>query len=160
MQPRTLHVASSPLVIRRARVEEILPLRHRILRAGLPREAADFPGDADANTIHVGAFEVGGAAVGCATMMLNAWEAQPAWQLRGMATDDGWQSLGVGEAVLSYLTALARDAAPAVHLFWCNARVPALRFYGRQGWQVVSEEFEIPTAGPHRKLLRRADGVR
>jgi GNAT superfamily N-acetyltransferase len=88
-------------------------------------------------------------------MMLNAWEGEPAWQLRGMATDASLQSLGVGKAVLDYLTELALARPRRVRLFWCNARVPALRFYTRQGWQVMSDQFEIPTAGPHRKLMKR-----
>ena len=46
-------------------------------------------------------------------------------------------------------------AALPVRLFWCNARVPALAFYQRQGWQIMSEQFDIPTAGPHRKMTKR-----
>ena len=90
--------------------------------------------------------------------MLNAWEGEAAWQLRGMATEEGWQGQGVGQAVLNYIMELALAGSPnqrPVRLFWCNARVPALRFYAREGWRVASEEFEIPTAGPHRKLVKR-----
>lgn len=157
MKPQTLVIGSRTLAIRRASAAEIIPLRHRILRAGLPLEAAHFPGDNDATTIHAGAFEAA-AAIGCASMMLSAWEGEPAWQLRGMATEEGWQGKGIGQAVLGHLMALAVGASePPVRLFWCNARVPALRFYARLGWEVMSEEFEIPTAGPHRKLMKRCE---
>jgi GNAT superfamily N-acetyltransferase len=160
MDSRTLMVlgpggAPRTLTIRRARIEEILALRHRILREGLPLEAANFAGDRDETTLHVGAFDASNVTLGCASMMLNAWEGEPAWQLRGMATDTSLQSLGVGKAVLDYLTELALARPRHVRLFWCNARVPALRFYTRQGWQVMSDEFDIPTAGPHRKLMKR-----
>ena len=161
MEPRTFTVTGAvpprTLTIRRASIEEILALRHRILREGLPLEAANFPGDRDPTTLHAGAFDASSAnvAVGCASMMLNSWEGEAAWQLRGMATDAGLQSLGVGKAVLDYLAELALARPRTVRLFWCNARVPALRFYAREGWQVMSEEFEIPTAGPHRKLIKR-----
>jgi GNAT superfamily N-acetyltransferase len=160
MEARTFTVTGTApprtLTIRRAGIEEILALRHRILRQGLPLEAANFPGDRDPTTLHAGAFDAfANVAVGCASMMLNVWEAEPAWQLRGMATDASLQSAGIGKAVLDYLTLLALASPRKVRLFWCNARVPALRFYAREGWQVMSEEFEIPTAGPHRKLIKR-----
>src|SRR5205814_1928864 len=133
--------------IRRATIDEILPLRHRILRAGLPLGAANFPGDRDPATHHVAAFNNDDTQpVGCASMMLNAWEDRPAWQLRGMATDEHLQSRGIGQAVLDYLTELALAHSPQVRLFWCNARVPALRFYTHHGWQIMSDEFDIPTA--------------
>jgi GNAT superfamily N-acetyltransferase len=163
MDARTLTVTGGAadlprtLTIRRAAIEEILALRHRILRDGLPLEAANFPGDREQTTLHVGAFDdTSGAAVGCASMMLNAWAGEPAWQLRGMATGADLQGLGIGKAVLDYLSELAMAGPQNVRLFWCNARVPAMRFYAREGWQVMSEEFDIPTAGPHRKLVKRA----
>src|SRR2546421_12182576 len=86
MEPRVLQVGPKKILVREARVEEIIPLRHRILRAGLPIEEAHFPGDRDPATCHVAAFD-GSEAVGCATFVLNQWNGEPAWQLRGMATD-------------------------------------------------------------------------
>jgi hypothetical protein len=41
-----------------------------------------------------------------------------------------------------------------VRQLWCNARVPAANFYRKLGWQVVSEVFEIPTAGPHVRMTK------
>jgi hypothetical protein len=42
-------------------------------------------------------------------------------------------------------------------LLWCNARrtIPAAGFYQKQGWTIVSDIFEIPTAGPHVKMSKR-----
>jgi ribosomal protein S18 acetylase RimI-like enzyme len=37
---------------------------------------------------------------------------------------------------------------------WCNAREPAVGFYRRMGWRVISERFHIETAGPHFKMSR------
>ena len=151
MEPRVLQVGSKEILVREARVEEIIPLRHRILRAGLPIEEAHFPGDRDATTCHVAAFE-GSEAVGCATFVLNQWNGEPAWQLRGMATDAALRSAGIGAAVLRCAIELATARSP-VRLLWCNARVPALKFYLRHGWKIVSDQFDIPTAGPHHKML-------
>jgi len=42
--------------IRRITTEETIPLRHPILRPGLPRETAIFPGDEAETSRHFGAF--------------------------------------------------------------------------------------------------------
>jgi GNAT superfamily N-acetyltransferase len=139
--------------VRAAKLDEIVDLRYDVLRAGLPREAAIFDGDSAHTSRHYGAF-VDGRNIGCATLHLNHWLDEPAWQLRGMATAPDFRSAGVGRELLSFLEADLLATHP-VHLLWCNARVPAIRFYQRSGWQIVSEEFEIPTAGPHVRMVKR-----
>jgi GNAT superfamily N-acetyltransferase len=157
MHVRTLLVDGRSLSVGPATVQQILPLRHRVLRIGLSVESAKFPGDGDATTLHAAVFEQA-TVISCATLMLNEYGGRSAWQLRGMATDDAWQSRGIGAALLQYLTewALAGpDVSNRINSFWCNARVPAIPFYQRLGWIVDSEEFDIPTAGPHRRMVRQ-----
>jgi GNAT superfamily N-acetyltransferase len=149
-----LEVEGVPLDLRRARVEELIDLRHDVLRHGLPRESAMFEGDAAPTTRHYGAFD-GGTAVGCATLMLNQWEGEPAWQVRGMATDARFRSRGLGAALLRMAEAEVVEERSPVRLLWCNARVPAIRFYEKLGWAVRCEPFDIPTAGPHVRMTKR-----
>ncbi|HET6251544.1 MAG TPA: GNAT family N-acetyltransferase [Tepidisphaeraceae bacterium] len=144
--------------IRPARLSEIIDLRHRILRAGLPRETAIFSGDELPTSRHFGAFIVRAGseeAVGCATFHLNTWENQPAWQLRGMATSEEIRGKGVGRGLLQWAERELLAVADAPRVWWCNARVPAIGFYELNGWKVVSEPFDIPTAGPHVRMARR-----
>jgi GNAT superfamily N-acetyltransferase len=138
--------------IREAGVEEIVDLRHRVLRAGLPRQSAVFEGDRGGSTRHFAAV-VGGTVVGCLTLHLNEWEGEPAYQLRGMATDDTVRGTGVGMMLMHAAEAYVRSTG--VPMMWCNARVPAVGFYLRTGWKVMSEEFDIPTAGPHVRMTRK-----
>lgn len=138
--------------IRLAQFDEIVDLRWRILRAGLPRESADFPGDDHPQTLHIGAFE-GGLCIGCASFMQNEWNGVPAWQLRGMAVDEGYRSQGIGREILVFADEQIRQRGYSRQL-WCNARTPAVRFYQTSGWQTEGEEFTIPTAGPHCKMSR------
>ena len=145
---RTLEMDGRKVNVRPARWEELVDLRHGVLRQGLPRGEAIFPGDDAPTTRHFGAFHAG-VAVGCATFLLNRWEAEPAWQLRGMATLPEYRGKGVGRALLDEAEAGLGDA-----LLWCNARVPAVGFYQAMGWRVVSAQFEVPTAGPHVKMTR------
>jgi predicted GNAT family N-acyltransferase len=139
------------ITCRRAAVAEILPLRHQILRAGLPFEAACFEGDSDPATRHYAAV-AGELPVGCLTLMPSAWEGRPAWQLRGMATAADAQGKGLGRQLLEAAVADARAAEPE-RIVWCNARTSAVGFYEKLGWQVVSEPFDVPTAGPHVKMV-------
>ncbi|HUO08216.1 MAG TPA: GNAT family N-acetyltransferase [Phycisphaerae bacterium] len=138
--------------IRETRVEEIVDLRHRVLRAGLPRQSALFDGDQAGSTRHFAAV-VGGEVVGCLTLHLNEWQGVPAYQLRGMATEEYVRGCGVGMMLMRAAEAFV--SATAVPVMWCNARVPAVGFYIRAGWKVMSEEFDIPTAGPHVRMVRR-----
>ena len=141
------------IVIRRVAVERIIDLRHEMLRQGLPREAAVFAGDEADNAIHLAAIW-GDAVVGCVTLHLNQWQGEPAWQLRGMACRGDWQKRGVGRRLVEALEQLVLAGA-GPKMLWCNARVPAVGFYRKMGWAVVSEQFDIPTAGPHVKMVRR-----
>jgi predicted GNAT family N-acyltransferase len=148
--------AVTEIAICRVSIDVIVDLRHRMLRAGLPREAAQIPGDDLPSTRHVAVFSSAedNAPLSCASFMLNSYNGEPAWQLRGMCTDSAHQSKGFGGKLLACAESeIVRESN--VPLFWCNARVPALRFYERHGWKVDSDEFDIPTAGPHRKMVKR-----
>jgi GNAT superfamily N-acetyltransferase len=135
-----------------AKLEDVIDLRHVVLREGLPREAAIFEGDEAPTSHHFAAF-ANGKCVGCATFHLNQWEGKPAYQLRGMATAPEFRSGGIGTEMLRLAEEKLKEAGP-VRQLWCNARTPALSFYKRQGWKVVSEEFFIPTAGPHYRMIK------
>jgi len=148
--------------IRRVGVEKILDLRHRILRAGLPRQSACFEGDESKTTLHFAALtadasgQLAGQVVGCLSLMLNSFEAEPAWQLRGMAIDEPHQGRGIGRQLMIWAEKAAAAEGKAGWL-WCNARLPAAGFYQKQGWTAASEVFEIPTAGPHIKMRKRLE---
>jgi predicted GNAT family N-acyltransferase len=147
----TPHLA--PFTVRSASPEELVELRWRVLRAGLPRDEAVFAGDELATSIHVAATDAVGVVVGCATLHLNEWQGAPAYQLRGMATDPACRRAGLGRQMLAVAEAEVLRRTP-VRQLWCNARVPAVGFYQLLGWAVRSEEFEIPTAGPHVRMHR------
>jgi GNAT superfamily N-acetyltransferase len=153
-------VTTPKINIRRVSVEKILPLRHRILRAGLPPESARFDGDEAETTLHLAALTVPAPGraeeevVGCLTLMLNSFSAEPAWQLRGMAVDETQQRRGLGRELMTRAEEAVAAEGNAGWL-WCNARTPAAAFYQKQGWTIESEVFEIPTAGPHVKMSKK-----
>jgi GNAT superfamily N-acetyltransferase len=134
--------------VRIVAVDQIIDLRHRILRDGLPRSAASFSGDDAADAIHLAAFD-GDSLVGCATIHRKPPRE---YQLRGMAVEASLQRHGVGSALLVEAERLAaRNGAETI---WANCRTPAVPFYLKHGWEVVSDDFIIETAGPHRKMRK------
>ncbi len=138
--------------VRRANPDEVIDLRHQVLRTGRPRETATFPEDDAPGAVHVVATD-NDQIVGCATIIPGDFDGQRAWQLRGMAVAPRVQRHGVGGLMLNHLRRLAQESDGEVRLMWCNARSPAVRFYERNGWMLASEEFVIESAGPHFKMV-------
>jgi GNAT superfamily N-acetyltransferase len=144
------------LVVRRARVDEIFPMRHAVLRPGRPVTYSVYSEDDGA--VHIGAWD-DEMLVGCATVFPQPWEgaegwpADPgAWRLRGMAVDPSRRRTGVGRSVLSAAMDAARDGG--AKLLWANARIDALDFYAAMGWQPLEGEFVTPDTGlPHKTIL-------
>jgi GNAT superfamily N-acetyltransferase len=140
------------LVIRRAKVHEIFPLRHAVLRPGRPVSYSVYSEDEGA--VHVGAWD-DDMLVGCATVFPEPWPGNDrlatvpdAWRLRGMAVDPSMQGTGVGRLVLAEAAAAARESGAPV--LWANARTSALGFYERMGWKIIGEEYVASDSGlPH-----------
>jgi len=154
---------------------QIIDLRHRVLRAGLPRESAIFDGDDEPYAIHLAAILESQEVVGCCTFIRRAWNDAPAWQLRGMAVENALQrgagqsraenaidpsgsetvsKVGVGSTLLIFAENLPEIRSYSSQL-WCNARESARGFYEKHGWLIESGRFDIPTAGPHFRMSRR-----
>jgi predicted GNAT family N-acyltransferase len=130
------------------------PLREAVLRPGKPLEAVQFDGDDDATTVHLGAL-ADNKIVAIASWYREKFSGSTAhnqWRLRGMAVAPQWQRSGCGRALIeAALQALKERGAEQL---WCNARLHAVPFYRALGFEVCSDEFEIPDVGPHVVMVR------
>lgn len=143
----------------RCEIADIIQLRYDILCSHRPFVEAQFEGDDSATTLHFGAFlttahedpNTQPANLACVTYMLNEWQDQPAWQLRGMAVREDCAKQGIGTQLIQFAEPTLR-AASTTQTLWCNARVPAIPFYERLGWSIASDEFVVPNYGPHQKM--------
>lgn len=139
------------MTVRRARADEVVDVRHRVLRAGQPRETAIFPGDDHPTTRHW-VVEADGAIVGVVSVIVAEMPAPhpvappPALQLRGMAVLAERRGEHLGEALL---LATHRDVGAPM---WCNARQNVVDFYVRGGWQAIGAPFTIAPIGPHQRM--------
>ncbi len=131
-------------------------LRGRVLRPGAPPDRVRWRADDLPGTAAFAATDGDGAVVGTAIVYPEPCPWLPdragAWRLRGMATDEAWRSTGVGSAVLGAVVAHVSDAGGS--LVWCNARVPARRFYERAGFVAHGDEWEDAEIGPHIAMWR------
>jgi len=140
--------------IRPITAETARPLRQAILR---PHQSVDemvFPGDDDPVTGHFGAF-VGDKLVGIVSLYAVAPPSllpQPAWQLRMMGVLPKYQHLGAGRALVQACVTHARHHDGQT--LWCNARIKAVPFYTRLGFQILGEAFELPGIGLHHFMHR------
>lgn len=152
---RTIERVVKPLpTVLRVDVRDVLSLRGRILRAGLPIEASVYPTDALPTTVHFGTqLGFDGTIVACGSFHQEPFEGEPAWRLRGMAVDATAQRGGLGRMLL----ATAERILPTINgvgLFWANARLTATGFYERLGWLSVGDVFETDGL-PHVRMIKR-----
>ncbi len=70
-----------------------------------------------------------------------------------MATAAAHQGQGYGRELLSSAENLLRQRG--VGLLWCNARVVALEFYRKMGYEESGDPFELPQIGTHYKMFKK-----
>ena len=150
---RTVSIKGMQIRLRTAAIAEIIELRYELLIRPTTYPHRSFTGDELPSSIHIAAFTDTGI-VGCLSLMVSEWEGCRAFQLRGMAVVPELRSLGLGGHMLQYAHDLAH-LRQGTGLIWCNAQVPAMRFYQRHGYQVASDEFAVEGVGPHVKMVRK-----
>lgn len=130
-------------------VEALLEVRNEVLREGkLKPEECLFPTDKIDGAFHLGYYveEELACVVSFHPQSYGKFEGQ-GYQLRGMATTEKYRGKGIGNQLVNF--AIVYLKGQKANYVWCNARKKALRFYYNVGFEVVSEEFEVPGIGPH-----------
>ena len=133
--------------------QETYPLRKEVLRRGTTL-SHEMAGDLDASTLHLGLF-VSDELVSIASFMAASHEDLEGiqYQLRGMATAPGHRGKGYGRLLVLEAEKLMQKRG--VELLWCNARLVALDFYAKLGYQSMGEMFDVPQIGPHYAMYKR-----
>lgn len=137
------------LTIKTTLVDDIIDIRHAVLRQNQKRSACFFEQDKQLLTTHFAAF-LDSQIIGCASIYKEShpdFSLKQSWRIRGMAVLSDYRSDGVGKALLeSCINHATNHKADVV---WCNARVKAISFYQRSGFKIIGDEFEIEEIGPH-----------
>ncbi|WP_293297212.1 GNAT family N-acetyltransferase [Pedobacter sp. UBA4863] len=134
-------------------LEVVLPLRSKMLRNGAPLNACVFPTDEIQGVFHLACYPNENEIATVATFFPQNIEGRggQGYQLRGMATDTTFFGKGCGAMLIKYAVNYIKEAK--AEYIWCNARTSAIDFYKKQGFKIVSEEFEIPGVGPHYNMI-------
>lgn len=137
------------------RPEDTYALRRSILRDGTASDVVEFEGDELASTVHLGAIADG------ELIAISTWLVRPhpdlatrfGVQLRGMATHPARRGSGVSAAMLA--TGIDRCRTAGADHVWARARVAALNFYLRNGFEPTGDEYiDTATGLAHRDIIR------
>ena len=139
--------------IKEISAEETFPVRLEVLRKNIPLPF-EFKGDFDENTFHLGAFKNDKLiAVSSYMMAENKNFEGNQCQLRGMATLTEYQGFGAGKLMLEKAVQILKEKNN--NILWCNARIVAVDFYKKQGFQTFGEKFEISPVGEHYVMFKK-----
>ena len=129
-------------------VQLTYPIRKAILRKGMSL-SHKMAGDEHIDSIHLGVYD--GGRLNCVGSFIgvnsNLFLEKEQYQLRGMASAFEAQGKGYGKYLLSEAESILRKNN--VKIIWCNARVTAVNFYKKMGYQVKGTEFNVPEVGKH-----------
>ncbi len=148
-----------PITIHTINALETYSVRHPVLRAGRPVESCAMDGDHLESTLHLGAFNREHL-IGVATLVkslndkapVTLQESQTCYQLRGMAVQPQQQGNGIGKLLID--ASIEQLQQLHIDLLWFNARIKAVSFYQRLGFEKVGHVFEIKEVGPHYKMYK------
>lgn len=133
-------------------VDLTLDLRSRILRNGKSLAECIFPTDQVSGVFHL-AFYADQEIATIASFFPNNYKdnREPGYQLRGMATDQMYTGRGYGKQLIEFAVEYIKNTN--AQYIWCNARLSAIKFYQKLGFELVSEEFEVVGIGPHYEMI-------
>ncbi|MGV8947651.1 MAG: GNAT family N-acetyltransferase [Lutibacter sp.] len=138
--------------IKKISTRETFPIRLVVLRKNIPLPH-EFDGDFEEDTIHLGAFK-NGKLIAVSSYMnasnLNFEGNQ--YQLRGMATLTAYQGFGAGKLLLEKAFLILKEKKTTI--LWCNARLAAVDFYKKLGFQTFGEKFDISYVGEHYVMFK------
>lgn len=138
--------------VKKISAEETFPIRLKILRKNiaLPYE---FDGDFSDDTFHLGVFKRNTLIAVSSYMKVKNFNFKGGqYQLRGMATLNEHQSLGAAKLMLQEAVSILLTLK--VDCLWCNARIIAVDFYKKQGFQIVGDLFDVKEIGAHYAMFK------
>ena len=131
-------------------------IRKSILRKGMTL-SHKMAGDHSNDSLHLGLYVDG--KLQCVGSFMNSrsdlFEEKYQFQLRGMASEADAQGKGFGKLLLNKAEQILKNRK--VKMIWCNARVTAIHFYTKLGYQIEGGEFEVPQVGTHMVLYKSLD---
>jgi ribosomal protein S18 acetylase RimI-like enzyme len=128
-------------------------LRWRILRKPWNQPKGSEKDELEDKSIHLMVCNEDRIPIGIGRAHFNSDEEA---QIRYMAVEEEWQGKGIGKMILSYLEGKIKGkGAKSIVL---NARDIAIKFYEKNGYEIVKEAHTLFDVIPHykmRKILKK-----
>lgn len=118
--------------IKKAALDEILPIRHVVLWPDKPFEFVKVEGDETG--VHFGLYQNDQL-----VSIISLFGEGESIRFRKFATLPEFQNQGLGKKMILFVMDYAREAG--FKRIWCDARADALHFYERVGFEKFSEVF-------------------
>jgi predicted GNAT family N-acyltransferase len=118
------------ITIKVIQASEAWDLRHRVMSPNRPFDSIKLP--KDENGLHFGLFQEEKP-----TSVISFFVVDKTAQFRKFATEISEQGKGFGSILLKHI--IEESIHQNVENLWCNARVSALGFYQKFGFEAVSE---------------------
>ncbi len=118
--------------IRKATLDEILPIRHAVLWPDKPFEFVKVEGDEAG--VHFGLYRNSQLVT-----IISLFGEGKSIRFRKFATLPEFQNQGLGKKMILFVMDYAKEAG--FERIWCDARADALNFYKRVGFEKFSEAF-------------------
>ena len=136
--------------------QDTYSIRTQLLTPDHDIKKVKFEGDDDEDiSFHLGAF-IDGKLVSVASFFYERnplFPDQHQYQLRGMATLPEFQNRGLSRELLTMAFPIIKQNFCS--LLWCNARLSAVGFYEKVGFQKLNDNvFDIPEIGKHLLMFK------
>lgn len=142
-------------IIKKIATTETYSVRLPVLRKGKPIESCRFDGDDLESTLHFGLY-LNQELVGIISLFKNnnpTFLEKNQCQIRGMAVLENHRKKDCGKALLIHSEEECNNQG--VDLIWFNARIEAIGFYEKMGYQKKGTPFDIPDVGEHIVMFKK-----
>jgi len=142
-------------IIKKIAATETYSVRLPVLRKGKSIESCQFDGDNLSTTQHYGIY-LNHELVGIISLFKKnnpTFSEKNQYQIRGMAVLENQRKKDFGKALIIYSEEECKNQE--VDLIWFNARIEAIGFYEKMGYQKKGTPFAIPDVGEHIVMFKK-----
>ena len=143
-------------IIKKITAEETYSVRLPVLRKGKSLASCHFEDDDLETTLHLGLY-LDQKLVGIISLFDKSnpnFQEKNQCQIRGMAVLENQRKKDFGKALLKHCEKECKKQD--VDLIWFNARMQAIGFYEKMGYQKTGTPFDIPDVGEHIVMFKKS----
>lgn len=142
-------------IVKKIIAAETYSVRLPVLRKGKPIESCHFEGDDLETTRHFGLY-LEQELVGIISLFKKnnlIFQEKNQYQIRGMAVLENHRKKDFGKALIIHCEEECNNQG--VDLIWFNARIEAIGFYEKMGYQRTGTPFDITDVGKHILMFKK-----